>query len=1736
MALSRWLFSLALAAGALAAPAADHLTSRPQPDAPPDKILKVGDKLTTAAGEQKRVRLPDRSLVFVRQSTTLSVTKDSAVELTAGEVYVETAGGKLAPTVTVKTPKRTLQAHDSRFGVRASDEGTSVVVTTGSVKVDGVEQEIKGGQVLSEKGDKPSRTGRTSHLVEWTRSLRTGANLVPASEYAGGSLVARDPEGQEAKLELRRYHVDVHVEGGFARTTISQVYFNHTQDRLEGTFRFPLPPDASLCRLAMYVDGNLMEGGMAERDHARATFERIVWQQRDPALLEWVDGSTFKMRVFPLEPRQEKVLFLSYVQRLPVLDGRLTYRFPAGHTLNEVGIWSMVVLAVGGAEMGWTSESHSFTPRKDGRNLNLQARATKAKLDRDVTLTFQEKDSQSASFATMTQDGAEYLLVRYRPDLTAMREGQRRDWVILAETSGDREPLIARTQIELIRSLLQNAGRDDTFVVLTGSTKTKALRPKAVRNDLVAIEEVMADLEKAHLVGAFDFGAALETARPLLEAVKSPYLVHVGSGIPAMGERTPAKLLERLPKGTRYVGVGVGRRWDRALMQTLAEKTGGYFTQVNPDEAVSWRGLELASTLDTPRLLDAAVSDPDGKTTFLPFVRMVSQGEEVAAVARVSGAMPKRVLVSGNVDGKPFSRELEVKGATAKAGYLPRAWARLEIDRLLAENASENKKQIIELSKAAYVMTPFTSLIVLESDDQYKQYKIDRGRKDQWALYPAPAKIKVVTEPLEGDDGKGVKPSRRTVAKTVVARGSAQALADGRRAQTLREKQRDQTVRLRNLSLGYSPYEDSPMSGELEAKPDPALVPPAFGLEVASARARTELNDFRESGKDWFRSAGGSGHDAAPDGAVPMNYDSDRIAHANLPIYQRGGLEDAIAPAPTPAAPPVSTPHPAAPRVPALVARDGSDPLLYSRLPYVENDRHFFDLLAYAPGLNTSLADLLAVLDAEARSDPRSKPGKIDAKAKALIDGSRKSTWRTWTVPARGLAPSYKIGFDGAGKYAWERALPGGLKEQVVCDSKAVHHVYAELGLASRRTISRHHEAEFAARVPFVTLSAEDLARGADVSLVDERTVAVVPHGAKDAKKYAKLLMTFTDGRLSERRLVEMPGDKVLRREKYSAKGVVTVLDGDDKQLLTLEGKLSDGNSTLRSVDTSKLIVLDLPYRTPEQTRKALGVKPEVQAGSLTFAQATQLLAAHAARGEASQARAIFDAALANREQRQIGYYVLLASCGVNLDSDNADVLDAHPHEPLAHYLSLHTSPTLRRHASRWAATSNVWGEGILRRLGLGHAYCQRWASGKALGISVNQRRTERGRALEYVQSYKGSDLAWALLGLMQDRAGEEKDADERKTAYLELAKAYELFAGSAYEAQARYERARCEWRGGAKEAARKRFTALYREACKDGLPVVDGDFRDALLEATPGWAELLRETAKELLTKKDRAGVLLLARQCWQLEDRVSSRRLLDQAIDKLPVAGEENLRLYRAAIDLLRTADQRDDADRLVELLLEDKEHAKNPDLWRLAASLASEREKPARGLECREKVLELEFAKPAEVVNLARVREDYGELLGSYSELTRSLATLKLKAPDGFRDRVVRAADRWRAMDREQERACRLCSEVLRSLGERELAFDYLVTPVALRPGESSPWESLASDLVRQGDRDQADQAYRSAFERESTNAQILFDRAENLRKAGRMASARALYKQIAEGDWQPRFTALKQQAKWLLEEER
>src|SRR5262249_48600503 len=342
--------------------------------------------------------------------------------------------------------------------------------------------------------------------------------------------------------------------------------------------------------------------------------------------------------VFPLEPRSEKRLILSYTQKLPVFNNQTTYRFPAGHSLQQVDQWSCQVRVREGKRGAWNSSSHAFKETGEKDDLLLEASGKNAHKDRDVVLTLTETNSppneggagggaggakttppnppfvrggekSDVRFYSTTHEGAEYLMVKWRPELTGSagraQNGKSRVWMFLFEASGDRDPLLARTQIEVIRQFLTHAEPSDTFLVAAANTRVRfhAETPQPVTAENIA--KAMEFLENTHLIGALDLEGALAAIKAKLpREPETATVVHVGSGVPVLGERQADQLLKLMPRpiyesapsdpktqasrvrrvswGARYVGIGVGRRWNRALMKSAAEQSGGLFAQINP--------------------------------------------------------------------------------------------------------------------------------------------------------------------------------------------------------------------------------------------------------------------------------------------------------------------------------------------------------------------------------------------------------------------------------------------------------------------------------------------------------------------------------------------------------------------------------------------------------------------------------------------------------------------------------------------------------------------------------------------------------------------------------------------------------------------------------------------------------------------------------------------------------------------------------------------------------------------------------------------------------------------------------------------------------------------------------------------------------------------------------------------------------------------------------------------------
>jgi tetratricopeptide (TPR) repeat protein len=835
----------------------------------------------------------------------------------------------------------------------------------------------------------------------------------------------------------------------------------------------------------------------------------------------------------------------------------------------------------------------------------------------------------------------------------------------------------------------------------------------------------------------------------------------------------------------------------------------------------------------------------------------------------------------------------------------------------------------------------------------------------------------------------------------------------------------------------------------------------------------------------------------------------------------------------------------------------GGQPRLYGRPSFSGDQRVFTDLASYAPGMNTSRADIRAVLEAEAMPRLSDLPGHIDAKARSIIDRARAAGWQKLTFTDKDGKPAFTLIFDGAGRYAYERTLPSGLVERVVCDGRTLLHLYPDLHIGARRTVSRFHRADFAAIVLGLVLPAEDLAHGADVTALDDHSVAVSPKDVATMKgedgkpiAYIRLVLIFgEDGRLTERKLVLMPKDEVLVRETFDSEGTVKRFVGDAKEPAILKRTLTAATAPDLKPEVTTFAVLPLPLRSRQTVYQKLGFNWNQPLDAdenachayLNEDDALELFASNYAAQDSRNTAIVYRNCFAHDMARAAGFHVLLASCGeLMFDSEQLLTLRAErPRDPLLSYLSLLDRPAYRRWQPYLGldTASGLCGQhpffGPLAGFRDHWLIWSLWGDVDATRPGSGWFRERQRRGLEFVKSHRGKAFAWALLGMMYDSTA---GSDQR--FHREWAETCTLFADHpAFGYAARYERARALLPAGQRDDARALFREMFEQAIKAGvLPAVDTSFREAL-QGEPKeadlWTDMMRQTAATFCKDKRRPAAVALAWECWQLGDQPLASNLLAAALDGITDENERVLTTLSAVAFLYQTG-QHPAADARLRPLLDNEKLAREPALWRMAGRIADARGLTAQSIERLERALALEYDDLPEVINLEEIRRDYGRLLDHYASLARAVTAIKIEPPRDLLAKTVRAADCWRALDRDQSsRPCDMAAGILRSLGATDLAWEYQTTPLGQRPNESGPWLGLAQSLQREGDFALADRAYAAAFAAEPTNAQILWDQAQSLRQNGRQAEAQKVLRQIVEGDWQPRFGWVRSQARWQLE---
>ncbi|MBN2191951.1 MAG: VWA domain-containing protein [Polyangiaceae bacterium] len=707
--------------------------------------LLAGARVGTAKGARALVRLPDGASLFLRDLTDVGLDRTS-VALDRGEYWLDAPPTEREPMVH-RAGGVSVSAADAGLSVRRDGEAVNVYVARGMAVVQG-----PGGRVEVNAGEQATVSGRDAPKVtavafweDWTGGMAdfdSGGEVPGAGSGTIYGVDVKASAGSPAQpLEISKQAVRATLREGLSETEVDQTFYNPGQRAVEGWYWFTVPRRASVTSFAVETEGKLVEGEFQELREAKETYDAAKITGHSPAILEWVDDQTYRARIYPIAAGGSRRVLLRYVELRPLFGGRLSYVYPMGaRDPTRIGEFSLSVdLGPGGEKMQIATLADARVENK-GRKVTMRRSGYTPRADFQLEAVVKDAAPPPLTVARFAGQGesADYVMARYMPDLDWKSVGpQQGEIVVVVDTSAAGDESTHQLKTATAEAILRALSDEDRFALIALDAKPTVLHPKA--GLAPASDQEIADALE-HLAdhstgGATDLSAIFDVALQRLHGAEQPALVYVGDGLATSGELTGQQLGERLRRAlassrARLFTVGVGLDADHSLLGELARAGGGEAFHVEQTEETTAQALKLAASLKVPTITDLRIDLGAGlDDVFATASGKVSRGTEVIVLARTHHEIPRQVTVKGRVGARDFERTYQTASSKPLLNaFVPRLWAAEHVRRLLgsSEGPDAERGRVTSLGLEYGLMTPYTSIIALESEEAYRNLGIER--------------------------------------------------------------------------------------------------------------------------------------------------------------------------------------------------------------------------------------------------------------------------------------------------------------------------------------------------------------------------------------------------------------------------------------------------------------------------------------------------------------------------------------------------------------------------------------------------------------------------------------------------------------------------------------------------------------------------------------------------------------------------------------------------------------------------------------------------------------------------------------------------------------------------------------------------------------------------------------------------------------------------------------------------
>ncbi|HYR84477.1 MAG TPA: VIT and VWA domain-containing protein [Terriglobia bacterium] len=609
--------------------------------------------------------------------------------------------------------------------------------------------------------------------------------VLPLAAADSGVLIPGDRNAPDPNiLSLEEMALDILIDNNTARVSVREIFANHTNRNLEGTYSFALPVRGVLSDFAVWDDLTRIPGVILERKRAGEIYDTLRSQTIDPGILQMGErgaqeaarGSEFTARVTPIPARGTKRVEIEYHERVPVEQFESVLAIPLKPDTYQAQIAgrldvNLTVLSERRIA-GFEGIGKAYPLKINERSPN-RIRASFSGTGVALTEDFAVKYSVDPSTADMLR------VLTYRNPAQAPATGffqasalfglgvtpqnsPPRTVIAVFDTSLSMQWNKLDSSFRAYESLLRSLRPQDRFNVVVFNSDVSLFATAVQPANADQIERALAFVKQSRLRGATDLGMALE--RALAQTGGNAYVVLFTDGGSTQGAVQNARLVSNFnAQWTRIAEQQRPRMFvfavgDDANLPVLRQvsSANGLFEWVRSTEPVDFKVRQFISKIGRFPIASLQLSvSPAGNTDMVYALEpAVFGGSEQTWIGRYRQPSASTTFtVTGQRDGTgvTLTATAALPADSQDHPALPRTWAKARVDALLEkiDRDGEDKAsidEIIQLSRKYKFVTPYTSFLaaprsllrprVIRPGDPVLRVKTDASIRSVIAIFP----------------------------------------------------------------------------------------------------------------------------------------------------------------------------------------------------------------------------------------------------------------------------------------------------------------------------------------------------------------------------------------------------------------------------------------------------------------------------------------------------------------------------------------------------------------------------------------------------------------------------------------------------------------------------------------------------------------------------------------------------------------------------------------------------------------------------------------------------------------------------------------------------------------------------------------------------------------------------------------------------------------------------------------